>query len=79
MNTFDSINTLLSLDNVLRVLILVVLVGYMFFSLFLYLRLRILSLTLQTQYAGFLRYASLLNLVGTFAVFVLLGLLVWLI
>ena len=51
------------------------LVAYVFFSLFLYLRIRILSLTLTTPNSGVMRYLSLLHFFGVLGLALFLGLL----
>ncbi|MCC7303994.1 hypothetical protein IT418_01090 [bacterium] len=53
----------------------VFLVGYVFFALFLYLRVRILSLTLTTPNSGIMRYVSLLHFFAVLALALFLGLL----
>lgn len=51
------------------------LVGYVFFALFLYLRIRILSLTLSTPNSGVMRYAALLHFFAVLGLALFLGLL----
>lgn len=47
-----------------KVLVVAILVAYAFFAFFLYLRVRILSLTLETPSGGLTRYIALLHLLG---------------
>jgi hypothetical protein len=47
-----------------KLLIAGVLIAYSFFALFLYLRIRILSLTLVTPNGGLIRYLALLHFLG---------------
>ncbi|PIY17860.1 hypothetical protein CO112_03865 [Candidatus Dojkabacteria bacterium CG_4_9_14_3_um_filter_150_Dojkabacteria_WS6_41_13] len=51
------------------------LVGYVFFAFFLYLRIRILSLTLTTPNSGLMRYLSLLHFFAVLGLALFLGLL----
>jgi len=53
----------------------VFLIGYVFFALFLYLRVRILSLTLSTPNSGVMRYFALLHFFAVLGLALFLGLL----
>lgn len=59
----------------LKFVIAVFLIGYVFFSLFLYLRIRILSMTLTTPNSGLMRYISLLHFFAVLGLALFLGLL----
>lgn len=59
----------------LKLVVAFFLVSYVFFSLFLYLRIRILSLTLTTPNSGVMRYLSLLHFFGVLGLALFLGLL----
>ncbi|MFZ6022224.1 MAG: DUF5657 family protein [Patescibacteria group bacterium] len=59
----------------LKLVIAFFLISYVFFALFLYLRVRILSLTLSTPNSGVMRYISLLHFFGVLGLALFLGLL----
>jgi len=59
----------------LKLVVAALLLGYVFFALFLYLRVRILSLTLTTPNAGIIRYFSLLHFFAVLGLALFLGLL----
>lgn len=59
----------------LKFLIVVIGAMYVFFALFLYLRIRILSLTLSTPNSGIMRYVALLHFFGVLGLAIFLGLL----
>lgn len=75
LTNFQSIDGLPIVSVGMKVVVAVFLLGYVFFALFLYLRVRILSLTLTTPNSGVMRYASLLHLLAVLALALFLGLL----
>lgn len=59
----------------IKVLILIMLIMYGFFSLFLYLRVKILSNTLRTPTSSLVRYVAFLHLLAVIGIDVFLSLL----
>jgi hypothetical protein len=59
----------------IKVLVGASLLAYIFFAFFLYLRVRILSITLSTPNAGAIRYLSLIHLLAVIGLAFMLGIL----
>lgn len=67
---------ILTLKNVLRVLLLVVMFGYNIFALMLMLRLRILAQTLKSSNSGMISFLSLMHMIIVLCGSILVGFLI---
>lgn len=68
----ETLESILNLGTVFTVVFLLLFIGYAFFALFLFLRIRILALTFRNQHSGIVASLSLFHMLAVFVICLIL-------